>query len=139
MEFAIRNDNDRKAVIEYIGKLDVTKREYEAVISKKTAKRTLAQNRLYHLWLNCISAETGNDTDMLAEYFKSKFLYVRHRIIYGEQISVVPSTTTLTTEEFKEYLDKIQQWASAEQGIILPNPEDLYFAQFADKFKNYIG
>ena len=139
MEFAVRNDNERKAVIEYIKALDVQKREYEVVISKKTSKRTLAQNRLYRLWLNCISAETGNDTEMLAEYFKNKFLYIRHRIIYGEHISVVPSTTTLTTEEFKDYLDKIQQWASSEQGIILPNPEDLYFNQFAEKYKNYIG
>lgn len=139
MEYTIRNDKDRKAVVEYIDGLDLSKREYEVVISKRTAKRSLAQNRLYHLWLNCISAETGNDTEMLAEYFKNKFLYVRHRIIYGSQVSVVPSTTTLNTEEFKEYLDKIQQWASAEQGIILPNPEDLHFAKFAEKYTNYIG
>ena len=39
MEFAVRNDNERKAVIEYIKALDVQKREYEVVISKKTSKR----------------------------------------------------------------------------------------------------
>ena len=67
MNFTIRSERDRQAVIDYISKLDITKREYEAKIVKRTEKRTLAQNRLYHLWLNCISAETGNEVDILAE------------------------------------------------------------------------
>ena len=98
----------------------------------------MAQNRLYHLWLNCISAETGNEVDILAEYFKQKFLGVRERVIHGENVRVALSTTELNTEEFKRYLDRIQEWANVEQGIILPNPEDLYFAQFVEKYQNYL-
>ena len=138
MNFTIRSERDRQAVVDYISKLDVTKREYEAKIVKRTEKRTLAQNRLYHLWLNCISAETGNEVDILAEYFKQKFLGVRERVIHGENVRVALSTTELNTEEFKRYLDRIQEWANVEQGIILPNPEDLYFAQFMEKYQNYL-
>ena len=138
MNFTIRSERDRQAVVDYISKLDVTKREYEAKIVKRTEKRTLAQNRLYHLWLNCISAETGNEVDILAEYFKQKFLGVRERVIHGENVRVALSTTELNTEEFKRYLDRIQEWANVEQGIILPNPEDLYFAQFVEKYQNYL-
>lgn len=138
MNFTIRTERDRQAVVDYISKLDVTKREYEAKIVKRTEKRTLAQNRLYHLWLNCISAETGNEVDILAEYFKQKFLGVRERVIHGENVRVALSTTELNTEEFKRYLDRIQEWANVEQGIILPNPEDLYFAQFVEKYQNYL-
>ena len=138
MNFIIRSERDRQAVVDYISKLDVTKREYEAKIVKRTEKRTLAQNRLYHLWLNCISAETGNEVDILAEYFKQKFLGVRERVIHGDHVRVALSTTELNTEEFKRYLDRIQEWANVEQGIILPNPEDLYFAQFVEKYQNYL-
>ena len=138
MNFTIRSERDRQVVVDYISKLDVTKREYEAKIVKRTEKRTLAQNRLYHLWLNCISAETGNEVDILAEYFKQKFLGVRERVIHGDHVRVALSTTELNTEEFKRYLDRIQEWANVEQGIILPNPEDLYFAQFVEKYQNYL-
>ena len=138
MNFTIRTERDRQAVVDYISKLDVTKREYEAKIVKRTEKRTLAQNRLYHLWLNCISAETGNDVDILAEYFKQKFLGAREKVICGENVRVALTTTGLNTEEFKRYLDRIQEWANVEQGIILPNPEDMYFAQFMEKYQNYI-
>ena len=138
MNFTIRSERDRQAVVDYISKLDITQREYEAKIVKRTEKRTLAQNRLYHLWLNCISAETGNEVDILAEYFKQKFLGVRERVIHGDHVRVALSTTELNTEEFKRYLDRIQEWANVEQGIILPNPEDLYFAQFVEKYQNYL-
>ena len=138
MNFTIRSERDRQAVVDYISKLDITKREYEAKIVKRTEKRTLAQNRLYHLWLNCISAETGNEVDILAEYFKQKFLGVRERVIHGDHVRGALSTTELNTEEFKRYLDRIQEWANVEQGIILPNPEDLYFAQFVEKYQNYL-
>lgn len=138
MDFAIRTEQDRQAVIDYVGKLDITKREYEAKIVKKTEKRTLAQNRLYYLWLNCISAETGNEVEDLHEYLKRTFLGTRYRIIYGEGITTSFSTTDLSMEQFTEYLEKVQRWANVEQGIILPNPEDMYFAQFAEKYKNYL-
>ena len=137
MKFAIRNESDKAAAIEYIGSLDLS-REYEASIVKKTDKRTLSQNRLYFLWLNCISAETGNEVDDLHEYLKRKFIGRNFRIIYGEGIETSLSTTELNTEQFKAYLDRVQEWANVEQGIILPNPEDLHFTQFAEKYQNYL-
>lgn len=137
MKFAIRNESDRLALVDHIGKLDLSK-EYEASIVKKTDKRTLSQNRLYFLWLNCISAETGNEVDDLHEYLKRKFIGRNYRIIYGEGIETSLSTTELNTEQFKAYLDRVQEWANVEQGIILPNPEDLHFAQFAEKYQNYL-
>lgn len=137
MKFTIRNESDKAAAIEYIGGLDLSK-VYEASVVKKTEKRTLSQNRLYFLWLNCISAETGNEVDDLHEYLKRKFLGRNFRIIYGEGIETSLSTTELNTEQFKAYLDRVQEWANVEQGIELPNPEDLHFAQFAEKYQNYI-
>ena len=138
MDFKIRTETDKKAVCEYIGKLDISRRQYTVKVVKKAEIRTLSQNRLYYLWLNCISAETGNEVELLHEYCKQKFLGVQYRVIYGEEVARPITTTDLNTEQFKAYLDKIQQWASSEQGIILPNPEDMYFAQFVEKYSNEI-
>lgn len=138
MDFKIRTKTDKKAVCEYIKKLDVSRRQYNVRVAKKAETRTLSQNRLYYLWLNCISAETGNEVELLHEYCKQKFLGVQYRVIYGEEVARPLTTTDLNTEQFKAYLDKIQEWANTEQGIILPNPEDLYWEQFLEKYKNYL-
>jgi len=138
MDFKICTETDKKAVCEYIGKLDISRRQYTVKVAKKAEIRTLSQNRLYYLWLNCISAETGNEVELLHEYCKQKFLGVQYRVIYGEEVARPITTTDLNTEQFKAYLDKIQQWASSEQGIILPDPEDMYFAQFVEKYSNEI-
>lgn len=138
MDFKIRTETDKKAVCEYIKKLDISRRQYNVRVAKKAETRTLPQNRLYYLWLNCISAETGNEVELLHEYCKQKFLGVQYRVIYGEEVARPLTTTDLNTEQFKAYLDKIQEWANTEQGIILPNPEDLYWEQFLEKYKNYL-
>lgn len=137
MELTIQTEADRKAVKDYIDKLELS-RAYKVTIAKKAEKRTLLQNRLYRLWLNCIASETGNDVDDLHEYFKISFLDIHSRIIYGTEVVRVTSTTELNTEQFTAYLDKVQRWANVEMGIILPNPEDLIFEQFEERYKNYI-
>lgn len=134
MEFRIRKDEDLSPIIEYLCNLDVSQSEYAVKVAKRAEKRTLSQNRLYRLWLNCISAETGNDVEDLHEYFKMEFLGVYSRIIYGKEVARGYTTTDLTTEQFKAYLDNIQRWASVEQGIILPDPEDLQWEQFLNKY-----
>lgn len=138
MDFKVVSDADKQAVTDYINKLDVSQRQYKVVISRKEEKRTIPQNRLYRLWLNCISSESGNDVEDLHEYFKMQFLGVHSRIIYGEEVIRTVSTTELNIDQFTAYLDKVQQWASVELGIILPNPEDLIFEQFAERYKNYV-
>jgi hypothetical protein len=134
MDFKIRTEADKKAVCEYLSKLDISQREYAVKVAKKADKRTLSQNRLYYLWLNCISAETGNDVEDLHEYFKLKFIGIHSRIIYGENVVRTYSTTDLNTEQFTAYLDKVQRWANVEQGIILPNPDDMYWEQFYNEY-----
>lgn len=134
MEFRIRKNEDINPIIEYLCNLDISQSEYAVKVAKKAEKRTLSQNRLYRLWLNCIHKETGNDVEDLHEYFKMKFIGIYSRIIFGQEVARGYTTTDLTTEQFKEYLDNIQRWASVEQGIILPNPEDLQWEEFLNKY-----
>lgn len=139
MDFKLRNDADKEVVINYIKKMQIEPRVYEVTVKRKSEKRTLPQNRLYYLWLNCISAETGNEVEDLHEYFKTKFLGVRYRIIYGEGITTPLTTTDLTTEQFTDYLEKVQRWSNTEQGIILPNPNDIGWEQFVEQYDKHNG
>ena len=135
MVFKVVNEQTKKAAISYIEKLPEGKKYSVSVILNRS-KRSIQQNSLYWLWLNCISSETGNEIDTLHDYFKDHFL-ARRVVVFGEERNAAISTTKLNTAEFTAFLDKVQQFAAGE-GIILPNPEDLYFEQFYQQYKDYI-
>lgn len=101
--------------------------EYTIVVKKKDTKRTSQQNRLYRKWLTIIEEATGQDADMLHEFFKNKFLDIPVESIFGEDVKRNISTTKLSTIEFTNYLDKINAFVSTELGIRLPQPNDVFF------------
>ena len=135
MVFKVIDRRTKDAAISYVEKLQEGKK-YKVSVTLHRDRRSLSQNSLYWLWLNCISAETGNDVDALHDYFKDRFLS-RKVEIFGDECSVGTSTRKLNTAEFTAFLDKVQQFAAGE-GIILPNPEDLYFEQFYQQYKDFI-
>ncbi|MDR1348292.1 MAG: hypothetical protein LBJ63_07725 [Prevotellaceae bacterium] len=53
-------------------------------------------------------------------------------------VKIAKSTAKLDTREMKYYLDRVQQFADTELGIILPDPEDLQWEEFYNYYKNYI-
>jgi len=110
----------------------------KAEITEKKNKRTLDQNALLWLWLTCIENETGTDKDDLHEYFKGKFLGFKQNVFNGESYDVRLTTKKLNTAEFTEYLNKINQFASTELGIYLPNPKDLGFESFYEAYINRV-
>lgn len=137
MNFKILNLSDKDKVKSYIDKLPEGKK-YDVSIKLKRVTRTFSQNRLHWLWLACIMAETGNDKDSLHEYFKDTYLPKESKPIFGKIIEVAVSTTSLNTAQFTHYLNRIQQFASSELGIILPDPEDLHFREFYENYKDFI-
>jgi hypothetical protein len=128
MKRKIITELDRDMIIGQIKRLDL-KKIYTVEITEKKVKRSLSQNSLYWLWLTCIEAETGNDKGDLHEVFKVKFLDSKAVELFGT-VFLRSSTTNLDTKQFKEYLDKIQLFASVELAIILPDPEDLRWEEF---------
>jgi hypothetical protein len=69
--------------------------------------RTNQQNRYYHLYLQVIERETGNNAEDLHEYFKRTLLPPKFITVLGNEIRIPRSTTELNKIEFGEYLDKI--------------------------------
>jgi len=107
-------------------------------IKRHRKRRTLPQNKLYWVFLGCISSETGNNRDTLHDYFRKKFLGYKHYEVFGEEIKRLRSTTELSTKEFKHYLESIHA-DMATEGINLLFPEDRYFEEFYNAYKDYVG
>lgn len=137
MNLKMTTPQDRLKVITYINNLPDGK-TFEVEIKKKREIRSLPQNRLYWLWLSCIMSETGNDKTDLHKFFSEKYLPKNIAEVFGEQILKTVSTTILDTKQFTDYLDRVQQFANTELGIVLPNPEDLHFQEFYEQYKYFI-
>ncbi|MDR1897996.1 MAG: recombination protein NinB [Prevotellaceae bacterium] len=134
---------DKQKVIDYVTKLPDDKQYIVKVKRKRKRKlRTIDQNRLYWACLSCIMHETGNDKDVLHEFFKQKFLGTQSRTFRlmdcEYSVAIPASTTKLNTKEMTFYLERIRQFASAELGIVLPEPEDRYLEEFYNQYKDFI-
>jgi hypothetical protein len=133
MIFKILKLADKDTVKAYIDKLPEGKK-YEVSISLQREKRSINQNALYWLWVACICEDTGNSKQTVHRELGMK--YLPH--ISGK-LGVEPiSTTSLDTLKMKNYLDEVCLWGAEYLGIILPNPEDKYWAEFYDKYKNLL-
>ena len=87
--------------------------------------RSMSQNALYHLYLDVICRETGNDHNNLHEYLKRELLppkFIKVKIGDKEVERKIPaSTTELTKTDFGNYMDKI----SALTNVEIPNTENF--------------
>lgn len=136
MLLRIAKQEDKQAVIDYINKLPGSKR-YDVDISLHREQRSISQNSLYWLWLACICSETGSDKDQVHDELRKMYLPKIEVIgLFGEVNEKPVSTSKLTTQQFKEYLDKIQAFAGSELGIILPLPEDKLWSDYYETYKN---
>ena len=90
---------------------------YELVIRPMKSKRSIEQNKRYHAMLRDLSAVAWLDgrqygPDAWAEFFKQAFIGWDDLPGGGRRGL---STTTLSVQEFGDYMTKIEQWA-AENG-----------------------
>ena len=105
---------------------------WQVVVAPYRRNRSLAQNRLYWLWLKVIADHvfetTGqqvSDEDM-HEWFKARFLGTRIVEVNGEAVRAAKSTRTLSVAEFSQYLERIDHFAAEHLGLTLPHPQDMY-------------
>lgn len=138
MLLRINQSSDKRKVIDYVERLPEGM-PYTVEIKLKRKQRSTDQNRLYWMWLNCIMAETGEHKDRLHEFFKHHFLGMEeHRAFDRYSVPVLRSTASLDTKQMADYLERIRQFAAAELGIVLPDPEDLQWAEFEAQYERYI-
>jgi hypothetical protein len=99
--------------------LNKCKDDQPATIYFKEVKqvRSLKSNSLYWVYLGIIEAETGNEVEDLHRLFKKKFLPYSVKEVFGEKLLKLTSTTELSTDEFSDYMRKIER----ETGILVPD------------------
>jgi len=122
---------DREMAIGTLKRLDLHERYYLFTCEEQKRNRTVPQNKLYRLWLTCISQETGNEVEDLHDFYKERYTEPIIREVMGKR-QVKYTTTNLNVIQFTNYLEKIQIHANTELHITLPNPEDRYWAEFYD-------
>lgn len=124
----------------------------EVVIQPAKRKRSLAQNRIYWLWVGQWSEHWGWTEEYTHHFFKYKFLamiFYKEDAKYAEGCDAVKlikaidegmyksiaanvirqtSTTKASTAQMKEYLDKIERYCYAKD-VMLKIPDELKWAR----------
>jgi hypothetical protein len=125
-------DNDRKSNCkDYIDSLP-NGDKWEVVIQERKNKRSLAQNRLLHMWLPYLAEHFGYQPEQMKDELKYAFIgeetWTNSK---GKERTRPLSTTTLTVKEFAVFLNKIDLLAR-RFNINLPMPDDFLFAMMRD-------
>jgi hypothetical protein len=85
--------------------------------------RTLGQNDYFHAMTRHVAGQLGVSFIRMRESFKQEFLTLQDSVVRpGDKI--VPSTTSLSKQEFSDFIERCLAWA-AEQGVYVPGPEEL--------------
>lgn len=89
--------------------------DYQVIIKKVKKIRSIPQNNRYRVILNLlVKQEAGYTADDWHEILRDKFIkprVVKSKVDGRKRIKRKPTTTTLTTEEFQEYNQKILDFA----------------------------
>ncbi|MBB75610.1 MAG: hypothetical protein CMJ75_13975 [Planctomycetaceae bacterium] len=120
----------------------------EVIVQPESRKRSLAQNRLYWLWITQAADEWGDAKEGVHYDFKWRFLLkiyyrdsrsfaamcdsikalqdldLQHYDMIAKEVVSLVSTTKATDKQMSEYLDDIYRFCYA-QGLFLLIPEDL--------------
>lgn len=96
--------------------MNLEDKECLLTIGEKKNQRTMSQNKYYNgIILKLIGEHLGYD---LTAKFLKKIVNVD-----GKDMVVVRSTTSLTTEEMSNYIEKCKRFSAIELGCFIPEPE----------------
>lgn len=84
---------------------------WKVTISESKPLRSLSQNDRYWIILKELGEYLGYSDIELHELLKWKYLSAQKEIA-GQLVTVIKSTSSLTTEEFMEYNNNIERFAS---------------------------
>lgn len=108
---------------------------YELTLQKQTRRRSLDQNRLMWLWFTIIAEQWSEACGYAITSQNVHDTYCLLLLPVTTPKGTVGGTTKgLTTEQFTDFLNKVQADVAAEYGIELPQPDDLRLAEIAEMY-----
>lgn len=109
---------------------------YVLTLKRKQQRRSISQNALMWLWFSAIAEAWTEATDTA---FTTQDVHDAYCLQYLPKNTpkgrVAGSTSSLTTEQMTEFLNRVQADATAEYGITLPNPEEQYFEAWCEQYQ----
>jgi hypothetical protein len=106
-------------------------------VERQGRKRSLKQNNYY--WVAVVPAiadflrtHTPDATEEDAHELLKREFNPRHIKTAKGTFKIGASTTKMTTNDFTEYVMRIQQWAD-ENGVFIPNPQEYDGPKFIDE------
>lgn len=99
----------------------------ERLYGKVSTKRTLKQNRLFHMWIGLLADYIGNaDVQGLKKYIKYKMGWYSEWVNEetGEVLLEFQSSKEWSKGQMRENLDKLNIWVIEYYGFYLPWPEE---------------
>lgn len=121
-EYIIHDEVSRTAIIEIIRGLDL-KRRWRLDLKRYVKRRSNNQNNLYWQWMTEIGDYTGYTKEEMHDFFREKFLAPVPMMVGTSTERPPRSTTSLTTAEMQDYLDRIYRFAVTDIGVRLTLPE----------------
>ena len=126
MIYLLIDEKRKQNAIDHIKKLPESDK-WEVVIQEYKKKRSLAQNRLYWMYLPYLADHFGYSKDDMHDELKYHFIGEEHYIGRKGVARIRPkSTTKLNVKQMVEYLTKIELLAQ-DNDIKLPIPDDYKF------------
>ena len=96
-------------------------KDVEVIVRKWKKGRSNNQNR--YMWGVCykiVSEETGHTEDEIHDSLRAMFLMDK-----SGKFPIVRSSTSLTTVEFEDYLEKVRIFAAEKLNCIIPLPNEI--------------
>lgn len=139
MIFHTANLFERKKAEVYFNRLVSQKKDIEVKERRRSDKRTLDQNALFHLWVSVIADDLGyTDKEACKRDVKRTILGQKEDVnrLTGEVIQVDYRTSEMTVSELAAFMDKLKAWAATDLGIYLPYWRDPGYEEMYQQYKN---
>ena len=120
MDFILKNRTDREVLAEYLSCLP--DKVFDVTIKVHREKRSNPQNAWYWTIVGIVAKETDNDKDTIHRFFKKEFIGYDVKMVGDKKIAIVRSSATLDTEEFSDFISKVEAFCANELGLQLPDP-----------------
>ena len=135
--FLLKNGRIKSATTTYINTIE-PEPLMEVIVRPHKKNRSLAQNNLLWLWLRemarFLDVEHGIKCtpEGLKEEFQDRFLgHTPYTASDGVTRSRIRGTSELNTQDFTDFLVRLEAYAIAELSCTLPRPEDIYLEALA--------
>ena len=139
MIFHTASDYERLKAEAYFDRLVAQRKDIEVKEKKRSDKRTLDQNNLFHLWASVIADDLGyTDKEACKRDVKRTILGQKEDVnrLTGEVIQVDYRTSEMSVSELASFMDKMKAWAQTDLGIYLPYWKDPGYEEMYQQYKN---